>query len=183
MAETRSSVPVKTGKEAGAAPAGRKETLAHPLQTLRDQVDRLFDEFGSGFSLFPFGRRAFEVEPWWRTATAFGATAPAVDVVEKDDAIQIAAELPGMDEKDIEVSVADDMLTIRGEKKEEKEEKRRNYYMAERRYGSFERSFRLPASVNQDKIDASFQKGVLTIVLPKTEEAKKKAKKIAIKAK
>jgi HSP20 family protein len=176
-------VPVRTGKEAGGATTSRKEALSHPLQSLREQVDRLFDDFTSGFSLFPFGRRAFEIEPPWRTTMAFGTGVPAVDVVEKDDAIQLTAELPGIEEKDIEVSVAEDRLTIKGEKKEEKEEKRRNYYMAERRYGSFERSFRLPASVNHDKIDASFQKGILTIVMPKTEEAKKKAKKIAVKAK
>ena len=83
----------------------------------------------------------------------------------------------------IEVKVADDILTIKGEKKEEKEEKDKNYYMSERRYGSFQRSFQLPAGVDQSKIDASFQKGVLTVTLPKSPEAQKKEKKIAVKAK
>ncbi len=179
MAEPAGKVPVKTEKAA----AARAETAGHPLQSLREQVDRLFDEFATSFSHFPFGRRVFEIEPFWRSPLSIGAALPAVDVVEKDTEYRIAAELPGMDEKDIEVSVANDVLTVKGDKKEEKEEKRKGYYMAERRYGSFQRSFRLPESVNQDKIEASFQKGVLHIVLPKTEDARGKAKKIAVKAK
>ena len=83
----------------------------------------------------------------------------------------------------IEVKVADDILTIKGEKKEEKEEKDKNYYMSERRYGSFQRSFQLPPGVDQGKIDASFQKGVLTVTLPKSPEAQQKEKKIVVKAK
>jgi HSP20 family protein len=108
---------------------------------------------------------------------------PAVDVVEKEKEYQLLAELPGLDEKDVEVSVADDILTIKGEKKEEKEEKAKNYYVSERRYGTFQRSFQLPAGVDAEKIEANFQKGVLTVTLPKAPEALKKEKKIAIKSK
>ena len=110
-------------------------------------------------------------------------SAPVVDVVEKEREYQVSAELPGLEEKDVEVSVADDMLTIKGEKKEEKEEKAKNYYLSERRYGAFQRSFRLPPGVDSAKIEANFQKGVLTVTLPKTPEAQKKEKKIEIKTK
>jgi HSP20 family protein len=104
-----------------------------------------------------------------------------VDLVEKADRYEITAELPGMDEKNIEVKLSNEMLVIKGEKREEKEEKEANYYMSERRYGSFQRAFRLPQGVNADKIEASFKNGVLTVALPKTEEAKKETK-IHVKA-
>jgi HSP20 family protein len=86
-------------------------------------VDRIFDEFTRGFGRWPLGRRAFEVEPLLRYETSLGVSAPIVDVIEKETEYQISAELPGLDEKDVEVSVVDDMLTIKGEKKLEKEEK------------------------------------------------------------
>ena len=107
---------------------------------------------------------------------------PAVDIAESEKAYEITAELPGMDEKNIEVKVTDGSLTIKGEKQEEKEEKEKDYYLQERRYGSFERSFELPESVDPDKIEASFKKGVLTVTLPKKAEAQKPAKKIEVKA-
>ena len=107
---------------------------------------------------------------------------PAVDVAESEKSYEIKAELPGMDEKDIEVKVTDGSLTIKGEKQEEREEKERDYYLQERRYGSFERSFELPESVDPDRIEASFKKGVLTVTLPKKAEAQKPAKKIEVKA-
>jgi HSP20 family protein len=106
---------------------------------------------------------------------------PAVDVVESEKAYEITAELPGMDEKNIEVKVTDGSLTIKGEKQEEKEEKERGYYLQERHYGSFERSFELPESVDPDKIEASSKNGVLTVTLPKKAEAQKAAKKIEVK--
>jgi len=107
---------------------------------------------------------------------------PAVDVVESDKAYEITAELPGMDEKNIEVKVANDVLTIKGERQEEKEEKKKDYYLRERSFGSFERSFGLPEGVDADKIEASFKKGVLTLTLPKKLEAQKSAKKIDVKS-
>lgn len=155
----------------------------HPLMSLRDEMDRLFDEFASGFSLSPFRRRMLDFEPFRRFETAMGASVPSVDVVEKDKQFEITAELPGMDEKDVELTVSDDLLTIKGEKKEEKEEKKEGYHLSERRYGSFQRAFRLPDTVDQDKIDAHYEKGVLTVVLPKTKAAKKEARKIGVKAK
>ncbi|HMM71593.1 MAG TPA: Hsp20/alpha crystallin family protein [Rhodocyclaceae bacterium] len=96
----------------------------HPFENLRHEIDRVFDDFNRGGWLSPFGRKSFGLEPFWRHELSWGAS-PAVDIVEKDMAFEIEVELPGMDEKDIEVSLADDMLTIRGEKTEEKEEKKR----------------------------------------------------------
>jgi len=108
-------------------------------------------------------------------------TMPAVDVIESENAYEVTAELPGMDEKNIEVKVANGFLTIKGEKQEEKEEKKKDYYLQERSFGSFERSFGLPEGVDADKIQASFKKGVLTVMLPKKPEAQKPAKKIEVK--
>ncbi|TIO80260.1 MAG: Hsp20/alpha crystallin family protein [Mesorhizobium sp.] len=105
-----------------------------------------------------------------------------MDLVEKANAYEITAELPGIDEKNIEIKLANNVLTIKGEKNEEKEEKEKDYYLSERRYGSFQRSFQLPEGVDADKIDASFAKGVLTVKLPKTAEARKAEKKITVKA-
>ena len=96
---------------------------------------------------------------------------------------QITAELPGLDEKDVEVTVADGVLTIKGEKSAEKEEKKKDYYRAERSFGSFKRSFALPEGVDQGKIEANFQKGLLTITMPKVAAAQAQAKKITINTK
>jgi len=112
----------------------------------------------------------------------WGAAAPAVDVAESEKAYEITVELPGMDEKNIEVKVSNGSLTIKGEKQEEKEEKKKDYYLHERHFGSFERSFALPDGVDSNKIEAAFKKGVLTVTLPKKPEAQKPAKKIEVKA-
>ena len=99
----------------------------HPFESLRREVDRLFDDFGTGLWRAPFRRSLFDVEPFWNREFTFG-TAPAVDVVEKDKTYEITAELPGMDEKNVEVLFSDGVLTIKGEKQEEKEEKKKDYY-------------------------------------------------------
>jgi len=177
MAKGSGKVAVKKGAASVPATAARD-----PFGGLRQEIDRLFEEFGPGFALVPSVRRLLELEPFRAMSSAFGAAAPAVDVADKDKEIQVTAELPGMDEKDIEVTLSGDMLTIKGEKKEEREEKERNYYFSERRFGSFQRSFRLPEGVNPDKVEARFDKGVLTVTLPKTAEAAKRQRKIAIKA-
>jgi HSP20 family protein len=104
-----------------------------------------------------------------------------VDIVERDDAYEVAAELPGLDQKDIEVKVVVDGLTIMGQKQKEKEETRRGYHLQERRYGSFERSFRVPDAVDADRIEARFEKGALMVKLPKKPGASKAAKKIEVK--
>lgn len=106
---------------------------------------------------------------------------PAADIVENKDKIIIKVELPGMEAKDLSVSLADDRLTISGERKKEEEKKGENYYRMERQYGSFSRTFRLPALVKSEKIDAVFEKGILKITLPKLEEEKKKQIEIKVK--
>ena len=102
--------------------------------------------------------------------------------METDDAVQITAELPGMSENDIDISLSDGVLTLKGEKKDEKEVEDKGYYLSERRFGFFQRSFRLPEGIDEDRIEASFDKGVLKITLPKTQEATKQAKKISVKS-
>ncbi len=151
----------------------------HPIESLHREIDRLFDDFGTGFR-WPFSRSLFGAEPSRREMT--WPTMPAVDVVETEKAYEIAADLPGMDEKNIEVKVADGVLTIKGEKQQEREEKKKDYYLQERSFGSYQRSFELPEGVDMDKIEASFKKGVLTVTLPKRPEAQSSAKKIEVKA-
>ncbi len=176
MADPTSKVPVKTEKPATAlAPVWR------PFESLRREVDRLFDDFDGGFWRSPFRNPLFDVAPFRRGEPAFAAM-PAVDVSETDKAYEITAELPGMDEKNVEVRVANGVLTIKGEKQDEKEEKKKDYYMRERSFGSFERTFAVPDGVDSDKIEANFKKGILSVSLPKNAEAQKAEKKIAVKA-
>lgn len=173
MAEAPTKLPI----EKTATPVKKEEWT--PLESLRREVDRLFDNFQ------PFG--------WHLPSKVFGLdvpritraewqVAPAMDLVEKDDRYEISVELPGLDEKNVEIKLSNHTLTIKGEKSEEKKDNQKDYYLSERRYGSFQRSFSLPDGVDADKIDASFTKGVLTVKLPKTVEAKKAEKKITIKA-
>ncbi len=158
-------------------------SVAGSLQGLREEVDHLFDRFSSGFSWPNFTRGAFDLEPFRHFEGLTRGIAPSVDVTETDKAIRITAELAGMDEKDVEISLSDDgILHIKGEKTEEKEERDGDSYLSERRYGSFSRSFRLPDTLDRNKISADFNKGVLTVTLPKGKKAQK-AKKIAIKKK
>jgi HSP20 family protein len=171
-------VPVKSEK------GGERGALSpfEPLFDLRRGIDRLFDDFFTGWPA-PFGRRFLDMEPFRRLEPMARGLAPDIDVAETDSEITVSAELPGMDKDDVKLSLSDEVLTISGEKKFEEERKEKNYYLSERRYGSFQRSFRLPETVDRDKIDASFEKGVLTVILPKTEKAKAKQKQIEIKAK
>ncbi|KAB0486956.1 heat shock protein Hsp20 [Pseudomonas reinekei] len=155
--------------------------LWRPLEKLRQQVDHLFEDFNHRSSLSPLGRGLFDIDPLWRREL-IGHSLPAVDITEKDKSFEITAELPGMDQKNIEVKLSNGSLIIKGEKKEDKEEKRKGYYLSERHYGSFERVFNLPKGVDADKIEASFSKGVLSLSLPKKPEAMKADKVVPIKA-
>jgi HSP20 family protein len=121
-----------------------------------------------------FGR--FPAWPWadWERGWT-----PVVDMVDHDDEIVLRADLPGLDEKDVEVQVQDHTLTIQGERKEEKEEKKQDYYYSERSYGAFARTLPLPAAVEADKVKAIFKRGVLEVHLPKAKESK--GKRIEIK--
>jgi HSP20 family protein len=178
MAENASKLSIKTEDKTGGPKAATPQAW-HPFETLHREVNRLFEDFGSDFWRTSFRQPMFEAEPAWRRV--LGA-APAVDIVERDAAYEITADLPGMEEKDIEVKAVNGTLTITGERQEQKEEKKNDYYLHERRYGSFERSFRIPDTVNVDRIEAQFKNGVLTVTLPKTAEAQKPVKKIDVKA-
>jgi HSP20 family protein len=173
MADPATKLDVKReekGQEAAAQPW-------HPFGSLRREVDRLFDDFDHRFWTTPFRRSLFDFDP------LLGQTGkPAVDIVETDKGYEIAAEMPGLDEKDVEVKIANGGVTIKGSKKEEKEERNKNYHLKERRFGSFVRYFAVPAGVDADKIEATFKKGILTVTMPKRPEAQKPAKTIEVKA-
>ncbi|WP_119254696.1 Hsp20/alpha crystallin family protein [Shinella zoogloeoides] len=173
MAEAATKMPVtKT-----TAPAKRDER--RPLESLRREIDQLFESFHPFDWRLPSSVFGFELP---RMSRDEWQVLPAMDLVEKTDAYEITAELPGIDEKNVEIKLSNHTLTIKGEKQEAKEEKQKDYYLSERRYGSFQRSFQLPDGVDADKIDAAFAKGVLTVKLPKTAEAKQAEKTIAVKA-
>lgn len=153
-------------------------TVFDSLTGLRDEMNHLFDEFFSGVERrTPSMFRGYE--PAWLLGRR-GEMSPAVDVSEDDKAITLTAELPGMKEEDVEVVLRDDMLTVKGEKKSAREENKENYHLTERRYGSFERTFRLPETADADKIKAAIDDGVLTVTVPKKAEAKKAEKKIKV---
>ena len=179
MAEAITKLPVKT-EEKTTQQRPALETW-RPFENLRREVDRLFDDFDPNFWRAPFRRSMFGIEPFWRREVSW-AGVPAVDITESEKAYELTAELPGLDEKNIEVKLTNGNLTIKGEKREEKEEKKKDYYLSERHFGSFERQFRVPEGVDAEKIEASFKKGVLTVTLPKKPEAQKPEKKINIRA-
>ena len=127
------------------------------MTSLRKEMDRLFDRF---------------LEPVWPELPAMTEWEPKVDLSENKDAVVVKAELPGVEQKDINVSLQEGMLTIKGEKQSEKEEKDQRFHRMERSYGAFFRSLRLPATVDASKVTAAFKDGVVTITLPKVPEAK-----------
>jgi HSP20 family protein len=133
-------------------------------------MDKLVENFFGGFDFHPFGRRSVTFMP-------------QVDVADTDKEIKVSVELPGLDDKDVEVSLTRETLTIKGEKREEKEEKGKDYYRSERSFGSFTRTIPLPFEIDAEKAAASFKKGVLTVNLPKTKQVISETKKVAIKAK
>jgi HSP20 family protein len=140
----------------------------HPIIALRREMDEMFDNFFRGF-----GPGAAE--------GALQAFNPKIDVTDTEKEIKVYAELPGIEEKDIDVSITRDTLTIRGEKKEESEQKEKDYHRIERSYGSFSRTIALPVEIEADKIEAQLKKGVLTITLPKSVKAVEDTKKIQVK--
>jgi HSP20 family protein len=163
------------------APERQVPTRWEPFESLRREVDRMIDDFGRGFGAWrPFGQSM--LRPSWGFEETWGK-APAVDVCERDKEYEITAELPGIDANNVEVKVSDGVLTIKGEKEEQKEEKQKDYHISERRFGSFQRSFKLPEGTDEDKIQANFEKGLLTVTLPKSAEAQKPEKKIEIASK
>lgn len=151
-------------------PFGRRELAGadDPFTAMRREMDRMFDEMTKSLSLA-------------RPAMGLGVMAPRVDLKETDGALEVQAELPGVAEPDIEVQLADGVLTIKGEKKQEREEKEKGWYLMERSFGSFLRQIPLPVEVDEDRVEAKFDKGVLHVTLPKSAKAEAKTKKIAVK--
>jgi HSP20 family protein len=164
-------------KKAAPVPAN----LPDGWRSLRTEMDQLFDRFAAGWGM-PSLRRFFDVEPAVRYESSFSVPSPATDISEDETAYKVTAELPGMSENDIDVSLANGTLTLKGEKQQDKEQKDKNFYLSERSYGSFQRSFSVPEGVDRDKIAADFSKGVLTITMPKTAKAVGQQKKIEVKA-
>jgi HSP20 family protein len=155
-------------------PIRREESLADysPFFALQQDMNRVFDgffrSFGTGLS-----------DQFLESSTDLFQ--PRIDLTETDKEICVSAELPGLDEKDLDLTVANDTLTIKGEKREEREENTNGYHRVERHYGAFHRVIPLPCPVERDKAEAIFKRGVLKVTLPKSEEAKQQSKKIPIK--
>lgn len=163
----RDLIPWSRGRE---FPAGR--AAEQSLASFQRDVERLFEDMWRGFDAPLFAH----------AGNAAGTLSPRIEVKEKDDAIVVAAELPGLDEKNVEVTLTESVLTIRGEKKVEKETdgKEKGYTYSERSYGAFERRIPLDAEVMADKVTADFTNGVLTVTLPKSSHAQEKARRIEI---
>lgn len=141
-----------------------------PFSSLQREVNRLFEDFFGTPDNMTLMRRS-------------GEFMPLVNVTESDDEIRVTAELPGIDPKEIDVRMERDLLILQGEKKEETEDERDNFYRMERSYGSFYRAIRIPAEVvNEEKIDAKFKNGVLTVRLPKRADAQRMARRIEVKS-
>jgi HSP20 family protein len=166
MVDFKSLVPWRNNKSQ--VPASR-EDFFDPFVTFRREMDRMFDDFFGSGAMRP-------------AAAGWQAITPAVDIDETDKEMVVTAELPGVSDKDVEVSLAGDILTIKGEKKAEHEEKNGNATYMERRFGSFSRSLRLPFEVADEKVDARFKDGVLTIRLPKPAELQRSVRRIEVKA-
>ena len=138
------------------------------LLSLQERMNKLFEE-----SLLQTGKERQDI--------SIAGWSPAMDVMESDEEIVLKAELPGIELKDVEVLIKDNILTLRGERKFEKEEKKENYHRIERSYGVFQRSFTLPATVEQEKVKARMKDGILEVRLPKTKEEKSKKIEIEVK--
>lgn len=157
--KTQSSLPVRRGRG----------ELSSPFDMLQNRIDRMFEDFSAGFGMpAMFGNGDFAVSPF-------------LDVHETDGMVTISAEVPGVDEKDIDISVVDKMLTISGEKKEEFERKEGDRYRSERSYGRFSRSISLPFDIDANKVEAKYDRGVLKLSIPKPPEAQRQPRRIAIK--
>lgn len=168
------SIPVlqKGGYPAGTDPYS-------PLAQLHNELDRAFDQMWSSFGQIKPFQRGSLLSPEF---TASGFLKPNLDIKETNNAFEISVEIPGVEEKDIELSLDGDTLTIKGEKHQEKKEEKDNYHRVERAYGSFQRLLSLPENANGDEIKANFKNGLLLITLPKSEPAKPSGRKIEIEA-
>ena len=145
-------------------PFGRRRDWPDVFREMENAVKNIWQDL-------PFRETGTDLDIEWT---------PRLDLVETDEAYEVKTELPGLEKKDIDISIDRDVLVVKGEKKHEKEEKGKHFHRLERRYGTFYRSIRLPGEVLEDKIDANFKNGVLTITLPKSEETKKRIAHIKV---
>ena len=150
---------------------------SHPLARLRDDIDHAFEGFLQGWPRFS-GWEAFRGSPGSHAGSY--ELMPRAELTAQGDAYEVAVELPGIDDKDVELSILDNMLTIKGEKKEEKEEKKKDYYLSERSYGTFRRSIRLPDDIDPEKMSAVMKNGVMTIAIQKTKGSPSRERQIPI---
>lgn len=156
------------------------ESFLREMDTLHKDMDRLFEDFWKGS-----GRLSMTSPAWQSTMAApwsHSEVTPRVDETEDEKAFHVRVELPGMDREDVDITLSNGMLTVRGEKKREEEEKGKDFYRKERSFGAFRRTLPIPAEVDEKRIEASFSKGVLSIDLPKTESARSKITHIDVKA-
>ena len=180
--QTESQIDVKRNETGMPARQGERHVAGRdPFYDIRREMGRMFDRLWSGGFGSPLLRRMLP-ETFEPGAAAFSVSSPAIDFAEDEKAYHLTAELPGMSEKDIDLTLSEDMLTISGEKHDEKEEARKDYHFSERRFGSFRRAVQLPQHIDRDKIEANFKNGVLRVTLPKTPDAMQRQKKIEIKA-
>lgn len=189
MARQATKVPIKKKKTSKRQKSKKSIVKASgafaPLATLREEIDSLFERFSQDWPHLPKALGKGWTHPFASQGRQQNTPnidlIPSVDISESDDSYKISMELPGMTEKDIELTLTDNLLTVNGEKKEEYKEKKKNYYISERSYGSFQRTFQIPTGVESKKINANYSKGVLNISLPKTELAKKSKRTIDVK--
>lgn len=174
------SAPDKTIPEKPAMPEAEAPAATgagRSFLSLRGDLDRLFD----AMLVNPFGRRLFDSD-LFRRGSLFGEVTPRLDMVETPAALEVTVELPGMKEEDIDITVGEGVVTIRGEKKLEREQTEGGCHLSERSYGSFSRTLPLPDTVDVDAIEASYDRGVLTLTMPKREPSEPARRKIEIKA-
>jgi HSP20 family protein len=164
-----SSVPVRRRDSAGHP--------GHPVERIHDQIDRMFDDFfrGYGFPNREFGET-------WDEMTRSGLFKPNLDISESDREYSVAVELPGVEQKNVELELVDDVLKIKGEKKQESEKKDKNYHCIERSYGTFQRVLNLPDDADRDGIQAEYKNGIMTITIPRQPGKKPGSKRIDIKS-
>lgn len=172
---TAKPAPSKEAAEPAApVPSERPEGILSRFTALRDEMDHLFDSMTRGFGFPEFRMPTIEL------ARPTGMVDARFEVAESDQAMEVTAEVPGLDADEIEVTLSEGVLTVKGEKRDTREQKGKDYHVSERRYGSFSRAFRVPETIDEGKISASFDRGVLSITLPKQASAKRRPKSIQI---
>ena len=169
--EDEQKLPVQREEYSPSRTEGFWESPFQMMRQMREEMDRLFEHFGFGSVLTPWERAGTIAERAW---------SPACDVWETDDDLKIRCELPGVEPNDIELYTTEDAIQIRAKLTHEEDEQAKGYHRKERRYGSFQRQFVLPATVKADQAKAAFRHGVLEVTLPKSEEAKEKMRKVPV---